>query len=164
MRQGPRLPYVLGIAGLVPFVFFSAAIFFGPVEYLPLNFSILLWYAAVILSFLGGTRWGAEIAVNPDNPSATILILSMLPSLAGWGSLVFFERYSFPLGYMAALITLGILMLGFAAHLQWDLQAIRNKLFPPWYAHLRIILSTVAILSLAGPFFANFNLMTGGTI
>ncbi len=162
MRKRPVLPYVLGIAGLVPFVFSSTAIFFGPTEFLPLSFSALLWYAAVILSFLGGTRWGAEIARNPGNPSAKILILSMLPSIVAWGCLVFFDIYSFPLGYIAALIALGTLMLGFAIQLQWDLLAVRKGMFPPWYARLRIILSTVAILSLAGPFFANFNLMLGG--
>lgn len=152
MIKRPNLPYVLGIAGLVPFVFFAVAIplelGFGPM----MNILALLWYAAIILSFLGGTRWGAEIATNPDNPSKTVLSLAMLPSITAWLALVLIERggfFLFPdaLFCFSDAIGIGALIIAFALMLIWDLHAIRNGIFPKWYAVLRVGLTVIAIAS-----------------
>ncbi|MDP3458176.1 MAG: DUF3429 family protein, partial [Hyphomonas sp.] len=43
----------------------------------------LLVYGAVILSFVGGLRWGTEMA-GSEAPRGAVLALSVLGSLAAW--------------------------------------------------------------------------------
>jgi Protein of unknown function (DUF3429) len=138
----PILPFLLGIAGLVPFVFFSwQTVFADDPEAAIVSTFYLAGYGAVILSFLGGTRWGAEIQRNPSNPVSMMLCLAMAPPLVGWAAMmpVMWDRWQVVLGMLAA---------GLALQLVWDVIAIRRGVFPNWYLPLRILLTTIAVLSL----------------
>jgi hypothetical protein len=81
-----RTAWLLGLAGLIPFAAASATRAAGPPELAGPALLALLAYAAVILSFLGGVRWGAELSA--ERPSPAVIALSVLPSLAAWTLLV----------------------------------------------------------------------------
>ena len=125
----------LGLAGLIPF---AAAAGAGMVPVAPLHdlaLQALLAYGAVILSFLGGIRWGLATAMVED-PAALSgpLCASVLPALLGWFALL-----------VPASAGLIVLALGFAAMLLADL---RLTMAPPWYRSLRLPLSAGAITAL----------------
>ncbi len=55
----PNMPLLLGALGLIPFIVLSLAMLFGAATLLSFpTASALSAYGAVILSFLGGIRWG----------------------------------------------------------------------------------------------------------
>nr|MCU0881803.1 DUF3429 domain-containing protein [Hyphomonadaceae bacterium] len=82
--NAPAMPWVLGLAGLVPFCGLAAGAWLAPPPYDAVSLSGFYVYAAVILSFLGGTRWGFELAARSEHPSGITLLLSNLPALMGW--------------------------------------------------------------------------------
>ena len=80
--QPPRLAWVLGVAGLIPFVAGAALQGLSPPGWRMLAASALLTYGAVIVSFLGGIHWG--LAMRQAQPAAAQLAWGVLPSLLGW--------------------------------------------------------------------------------
>lgn len=119
----------LGFAGLLPF---AGAALAGLVPGLRVPAAqILLAYGAVILSFLGGIRWGLAMG-TPD--AAYRLGISVVPSLLGWIALLLPTR--------AGLL---LLAAGFAAMTVAD---FRLPEAPAWYPRLRLPLSCGAIASL----------------
>jgi hypothetical protein len=94
----------------------------------------LLAYGAVILSFLGGIRWGLAIVKSDHSDLLSPLCISVLPSLLGWLALL-----------ISASAGLLLLALGFFALLLADL---RLPTAPPWYGAQRLPLSVGAISAL----------------
>jgi hypothetical protein len=130
----PKVAFWLGFAGLIPF---AAIIVVGLLRAAPLydvSLQALLAYGAVILSFLGGIRWGLAIATTDPADLFGPLSLSVAPALLGWIALLV------PLS-----TGLVMLALGFAAMLIADL---RLSIAPYWYRSLRLPLSVGAIVSL----------------
>jgi hypothetical protein len=128
---------VLGLGGLVPFVVLSASLHLD--WRLPLigdRLSALNAYAAVILSFLGGARWGLALGIQDEARQAKALAVAVAPSIAAW--LVLLAPPPAALLAMAALFT--VLCLA-------DLR-LTGLGAPPWYAKLRILLSVVAVASM----------------
>lgn len=76
-----KTAYLLGLAGLIPFVGLTALM------YSPLSASLFIAYSAVILSFLGGIHWGFALQ-NQAWSNSWRISLCMLPSLIGWIALV----------------------------------------------------------------------------
>lgn len=142
MQKRPILPYLLGIAGLIPFVYLGATSLLAedPRSASVINI-YLAGYGAVILSFLGGTRWGAELQRRPDNPDKLTLGLAMLPSLAGWAAIL-------PIMWDRWFLVFGLLAAGLLLQLAWDIAAIRRGEFPAWYLPLRVLLTGIAVPSL----------------
>jgi hypothetical protein len=104
---------------------------FGPLSFVS--------YAAVILSFLGGARWGLELARAPDAPSPWRLCASVLPSIAGWIAVVI---------NIAPAASIGVLMAGFLAQFAWDWRAGQTGRAPAWYGALRALLTAGVLLAL----------------
>ena len=133
-----RLPALLLTgAGAIPFIGLVIAM---SVMEPPTNATMALWlqtYAAVILSFLGGIRWGLEIA-RPA-PSGAVLGLSVLPALAGWAilppAIILLPGPRWFLAYAGL----------FALQLVWDLVSAR---VPGWFKPLRAGVSIVVVASL----------------
>lgn len=136
-RERPVVAWVLGLAGLIPFFGAAAALWVGPPTLRGVALLALLAYAAVILSFLGGVRWGAETA-RDEGPRAAPLILSVLPSLLAWGALV--GAASVPPASQLLLLGAGLLLASV-----WD---IRSMSLPDWYRRLRLVLTGGALLAL----------------
>lgn len=135
MTTIPKSVLIYGLLGLIPFLAPPLMAFATPAHADILGLVVLV-YGALILSFLGGARWGQEV-LRPA-PRAMTITLTMLPTLAGFGLLLAttIARPS-QLTAMAALLAL---------HLVWDAGATG---MPPWYPRLRLLLTLGAIAGLA---------------
>lgn len=145
MTQIPRSALLLGLAGLIPFLWgaithvqpdlalWSAATlgprFTGPY--------VGLFYGAVILSFMSGVLWGFATRAS-GQIAATGYALSVVPAL--WA---FFMTGGGPVS--AALN----LMAGFVGILGIDSLFWKQGLAPAWWMHLRVLLSAIVVVSLA---------------
>jgi len=121
----------LGLSGFLgpPLVGLLAA------DYHNLAGLFLVAYAALILSFLGGARWG--LAVAGPSPSPLTVSLAMLPTLFALAMIVLPESHRlWQIGGLAAGLTLQWI---------WD---IRARGLPDWYPRLRTTLSGGAVLGL----------------
>ncbi|WP_158272071.1 DUF3429 domain-containing protein [Marinicauda salina] len=148
LADAPFLPVALGFAGLIPFVGGAVGLAIGgPIALQSAN--ALPIYAAVILSFLAGGRWAAEIVIRADAPRGGVMLLSVLIALAGWIA-VLMQVWNRPgLGFNAELAGWLVLIAGFAVSYLWDRAAVRGATFPEWYQPLRLLLTGGAMLSLA---------------
>ena len=131
----PRAVLVWGLAGLIPFLGLPVLALASP-DLSGWSDRALALYAAVILSFLGGARWGR--AVTEAAPDPRTIALAMAPSVAAWGLVLL------PPGHSGIQLTglIGALVL----HLLWDL---RSPGLPAWYPRLRLMLTACAVLGLA---------------
>ena len=92
----------------------------------------------MILSFLGGIRWGSLVSKYPTiSPSWGQFSISVMPSLVAWAALISpnIGNWNFII-IMFGLYTIGYL-------------DIKQSPYLPWFKNLRILLTTVAILSLS---------------
>ncbi len=134
--QIPRVVLLYGLAGLIPFFASPVGTLLAPDFRWQFNES-LLWWSAIILSFLGGARWGA--AVQADAPSPRLIGPAMLPSIAGWAILVLVPANM-------RVIQFSALATALLASLLWDLAA---RALPGWYGRLRMVLTAGALVALA---------------
>ena len=131
---------VLGVLGLIPFAGAAALYVLGEPNQRGLALLTLLAYSAAILSFLGGTRWGMEIAARRP-PRASVLALSNLPALAAW--LLLAAGGGAGLSEVQAL---GGFLLAFLVQGAWDARASDA---PAWHRRLRVRLTLGAVAALA---------------
>ena len=132
----PIIPLGLGLAGLVPFWALALVLVFHvPLPAPRLNvMSALAVYGAIIISFLGGIRWG--LAVRTDDAGGNYAI-SIVPSLIAWGLVFTPDPWR--------LAALGIAVGGWGLV---DQKLVRDGVAPPWFGRLRWILSGGAALAL----------------
>lgn len=135
-----RTAITLSVLGLIPFWGAAALYAFGEPNQRGVALLTLLAYSAAILSFLGGTRWGMEIAVRRP-PRASVLVLSNLPPLAAWLLLAGGGGAS-----LTEVQSLGGLLLAFIVQGAWDARASDA---PSWHGKLRVWLTLGAALALA---------------
>ncbi len=145
MTRIPAAPLLLGLAGLIPFLWGAATVlvpdlqswgaanlgprFVGPY--------VQLFYGSVILSFMSGVLWG--FATKATGAQAGVgYALSVIPAL--WA---FFMTGGGPVSAGANLIVgfLGLLLLDFA----FD----RWRLTPSWWMPLRLLLTAIVVACLA---------------
>ncbi len=129
----------LGYGGLIPFVIFSIGSW-TTLPYVADPTEILIAYAAIILSFMGAIHWGATIS-NAARQHSKNLVVSIMPALAAWLALLLPEIFA-----------LVILFVGFILLIAYDLAVAKSQAFPNWYISMRIRLTFVVILCLAGAF------------
>ncbi len=150
MTQIPRAPLFLGLAGLIPFVWGAITVLLPDlamwtVSTIGPRFAgpyVMLFYGAVILSFMSGVLWGfASKTTGPQ--AATGYALAVVPAL--WA---FFMTGGGPTSSGLNLI------FGFTGLLILDWQFSRWGLAPDWWLALRLILTAVVVACLAiGVFF-----------
>ncbi len=136
----PRPALVYGLAGLLPFLGCTALVFLSGDD-AQVAVVVEALYAAVILSFLGGARWGIEI--QRETPRAKIITLTMAPSVLGFGAALWTMGGDQGDHAASGLGALAVLFLAFGA---WD---VTSREVPDWYPRLRIAL-TLAVVSLLG--------------
>lgn len=136
----PPAARILGYAGLLPNL---AAIGYmltlmGRTGTEPLLFATGMSaqvYAALILSFLGGTWWGiAAVRVSPERLWG-LLVMAVIPSL--FAAAAFAAAWIAPPPRGIALV----LAVGFALSLAGDVRLVRDGLAPRWWMRLRVPLS-----------------------
>jgi hypothetical protein len=137
-KKIPVIALILGLSGLIPFVSLSGAILLGN-EMVGLSLRslhmILVSYAALIASFLGGVRWGNALA-KPERQIQEFII-AVLPSLAAWLALATPRPYDL-------MMLVGV----FLALSISDVGLVLSGHAPPWYGRLRVLLTTIVVISL----------------
>ena len=136
----PAGALVLGVAGLIPFVTGSVLVWLPQLQNIaPTIPPLVFFYAALIVSFLGGVRWGAAMQnATTGTMLARELCVSVIPTLI--------TLVCYILSLPAALTMLLILIISQGLV---DILAVRQKKLVEWYAPLRLLLSGVAGASLA---------------
>lgn len=140
-----RTIWIIAVTGAIPMVVFAILIVLtgGHSEISILLIDAFKVYSTLVLSFLGGVRWGAVLASQDRLPAGKIIITSLLAPLIGWIAVFVSEPMCFAL-----------LIVGFAGQGAWDNFAAHNGRLPIWFAKLRMILTVVVILSLAMAMYA----------
>lgn len=127
----PRSVLVYGLLGIIPFWLLPMTELLAP-NWTGVAVVVEAAYAALILSFLGGARWG--LAVRDTSPNPAVVGLAMTPTLAGLAVLVLTHGET------------RVQLLAFAAALTlswgWDFSA---KDAPPWYGRFRTVLTLGAV-------------------
>ncbi len=130
-----RIVTLAAFVGLVPFIGGLIVTIFP--SYLPINEVIfqraLIGYGALILSFLGGVRWGLRLQGGAGGDLT--FIVGMFGSAAGFFTLLM--PYSFGLL---------VLTIGFALQGAWD---VWSSGVPEFYARLRSKLTWLVCIILA---------------
>jgi hypothetical protein len=144
MSPIPRLPLLIGLAGLIPFLWNALTVTFDPLAYWSIQtfgarFTgpyLGVFYGAVILAFMSGILWGFATKTH-GNTAALGYALSVPPA--------FWAFFSTGGGHVTAALNLAI---GFLALLLLDAFFVRNKLAPSWWMGLRIPLTVVVVTCL----------------
>ncbi len=145
MNAIPRAALLLGIAGLIPFLWGVATLWFpglaafGTEAFGPrfVGPYVQLSYGTVILAFMSGVLWGFATKAT-GRVAASGYGLSVMPAL--WA---FFFVGGGPVSAAIYLAT------GFIALLGLDYMFWRQGLAPSWWMHLRVLLSVVVVACLA---------------
>jgi hypothetical protein len=136
-----RLGRRLALAGFVPFAVLALWLYGIAPDHPWRHATIVLLtgYAAVMLSFLGGIRWGIATLAH-DGARPRDLWLGILPLLVGWLA---------PLAGPPVVFVL--LAAAFAAQGAWDALTLPPGAAPDWFrrTRVRMTLLTVAALVLA---------------
>lgn len=128
----PPYASALGYSGVIPFAVAAAIVVFGPAGIREVALDGFLIYAAVILSFVGGIRWGAASTAATDPRRA--LIFSILPSL--WAALFLW----WPADHVTAWgLMSGFVLMGLA---DWFYPGLN---VPSWMRPLRIRLTLAVV-------------------
>lgn len=136
-RTVPRAALWLGAAGLVPFAAGALLLLAGPETWRGSAEAALIAYGAVILSFMGGCRWGLASAGMGSGPDLPSLAISVVPALYAWVAAM--------LGGWIAMV---LLALGLGTLLAADLALTRRGGAPVWWPSLRWPLTLGAVVSL----------------
>jgi hypothetical protein len=146
-RRIPRPALILGLAGLLPFLW-SAATYLSPGlsawagQWLPpmfLGAFVGLTYGTIILSFMSGVLWG--FATRAEGPEAAAAYgLSVIPAL--WVFFTVTDATASSSIFLAA---------GFVGLLLLDAMYSAWGLAPRWWLRLRVMLTIVVLACLAIP-------------
>ncbi|MEP2639309.1 DUF3429 domain-containing protein [Roseobacter sp.] len=145
MKRIPTAPLVLGLAGLIPFIWGAVTYLNTPLanwgaQALGARFIgpyVQLFYGSVILSFMSGVLWGFATKTSGAR-AATGYGLAVVPAL--WA---FFMTGGGP-------TTAGLnLIFGFAGVLVLDFAFYKWGLTPRWWMSLRVLLTGIVIACLA---------------
>lgn len=129
-----RTGRLIALAGAVPFVLLAAWLYGIAPDHAwrPATIALLSGYGAVVLSFLGGIRWGIALTSRAAGRQRDVA-LSALPPLLGWAALL-----------MGPPLVFGMLAVAFAAQGAWDSLTLPGAV-PDWFGRLRIRLTILVV-------------------
>ncbi|WP_425092772.1 DUF3429 domain-containing protein [Tropicimonas sp. S265A] len=144
MTQIPRAALILGLAGLIPFLFGTATLYstalaqwgvsaLGPRFVGPY---VQVFYGTIILSFMSGVLWGFATQAT-GAVAATGYALSVIPAL--WAFFMVGGGANAAAFYLAG---------GFIGLLALDYMYWKQELAPPWWMQLRILLTSIVVVCL----------------
>jgi len=135
-RAIPPTALLLGAAGVLPFVVLALAALLRLEDRVALPPGLaragLVAYGVVIVSFLGGVRWGVGLS-RPDK-ATWMFVVSVLAPIAAWGALFM------PRPHDIAILVGCFLVLGVS-----DVMLAAQGAVPRWYGTLRGILTTAVV-------------------
>jgi Protein of unknown function (DUF3429) len=146
-RRIPRPALLLGLAGLIPFLWSAATHLLPSVgswagQWMPpmfLGAYVGLTYGTVILSFMSGVLWGFATRAE-GREAAFAYALSVIPAL--WVFFMVTDASANSSIYLAA---------GFVGLLLLDTMYSAWGLAPRWWLRLRVMLTVVVLACLAIP-------------
>ena len=142
---GPvRAAWLIGYVGLLHFLVMSLWIAAIAVDH-PWHdgtIRLLVGYGALVLSFLGGIRWGLAM-VGRGISRRRDFALAVLPPVVGWSALTAPPAYAFV-----------ALAVAFAAQGAWDSIAAHDGTAPAWYGRQRTILTAAVVATMILAFIA----------
>ena len=134
----PGAALLLGLAGLIPFLGGAAALWAMLPGVAPeRGLQLIIAYGAIILSFLGGIRWGTAIGPYDTRRQGLEFAASVLGSLAGLAAI-----------FIPAVPALTLLIAGFLMQALWDVTSVESGRLPAWFGKLRMLLTAGAVISL----------------
>jgi len=99
-------------------------------------------YSAVVLSFIGGIRWGVAIVRNEGGEAENeTLVFAAAPALFGWFAFFLGEPWSF-----------AVFAVAFAATGWWDSRSAGNRGLPGWFGRLRLLLTALVLVTMIAAF------------
>lgn len=136
----PASALALGLAGLIPFLVGALALWVPLLFLTPaLGLKLIVSYGAIILSFLGGIRWGTAIGPYDGGRMSFEFSASVLGSLAGLAAV-----------FLPPVPALTLLVAGFLMQALWDVTSVESGRLPGWFGKLRMLLTAGAVISLIG--------------
>lgn len=144
MTRIPSSALLLGLAGLIPFLWGASSSVSLLLEYMPVptlppaftSTTLLVNYGTVVLCFMAGVIWG--FAANVDGPlMPSGLALSVIPAL-----------WIFVFSAQPDAVKLLALIGGFCGLLIIDYACVHLELAPPWWISLRLLLTGVVVFCL----------------
>lgn len=127
--------WLISLTGLVPFLT-CLVLVYQHGEYAEAAKVVFLMYTGLTLSFLGGARWGAELARAPHAPNLVRLVLAAMPSIVGLLAMV--PQIDLRVGY-------GMVVVSSLLQLAWDVSASRAGLLPSWNGRLRTVMTVLGL-------------------
>ena len=137
---------MFALACTVPFAMLSVAIAFHVFSNTALMMELLLTYAAMIISFLGGIHLGVAVSQRSGRSVMVNLVIveSIWPSIIAWGLLYTAEMH----------VQLLVLTLLYVLMLAIDSLLYSNNLVPQWFYNIRCVITPIVVVSLYVAYFA----------
>jgi hypothetical protein len=146
----------MALLGFVPFAFLTTLLLVDPGLIADAGASAarmaagvvvaLKVYSAIVLSFIGGIRWGIAIMQNEGGEAENeTLVFAAGPALFGWFAFFLGEPWSF-----------AVFAAAFAATGWWDSRSAGNKGVPEWFGRLRLLLTALVMVTMVGAFATTF--------
>lgn len=130
------LPALLVLTGALPFLSATLSLVAGGPFNQTVSVVMLVTYAAVILSFLGGIHWGLALKIMEDAPKSAhrLFVLSVLPALAAWAALFLVPDPRWQLAAMLAILVV-----------VWIIDALLSvqHIIPGWFLRLRSLITAI---------------------
>jgi hypothetical protein len=120
---------LLGLAGLIPPAVLTGIALFDAGLFAPSTPGFVRTYAAIILSFVGGSWWA--FTCREERPSWLLLGIAVVPAVAGWWAIFTFQPAEGLFGLAVMLV----------AALVVDAWLAARGLAPRWWMRLRVPLS-----------------------
>lgn len=137
--------WVLALAGAFPFIILTLFVLFtdlhSPLH--PLFVDGLKTYAVIILSFLGGIRWGLAMKSPQPERVRWVFWASNIGPVLGWFTLI-----------LPIPLVFAVQAMLFAAHGAWDSLAGQKGLYGLWFVKLRSVLTGIVVFCLLVAFLA----------
>ena len=144
-----RAVNLLTLAGGIPFVGLTLWTFTDIAYSIRVDVAVvlLMLYAALILSFLGGVRFGMEVR-DPVPGAAANLVWSVVPSLLAW----FLLAVSYASAMASNMDGIGwgfaLFALAFVLQFIWDSASVRAGEMPAWFGAVRRRITLIVVPSL----------------
>ncbi|NNE24345.1 MAG: DUF3429 family protein [Rhizobiales bacterium] len=128
----------IGLAGSVP-LWIAAVLMWSHADPVSAGraVAIAIAYAAVVLAFLGGSRWGSAIAIPSRPLFYRERAMSIVPGLAGLAAL-----------FLPPAIALTLLVSMFLWQALWDVTSAEDGRLPYWSGMVRATLTAISVPAL----------------
>ena len=131
----PQIAWLLGIAGTVP-LWLCAVLawsFSDPISE-QRAVAIAIAYGAVVLAFMGGTRWGTALITTQRMVFLRERACAVAPGIAGLVAM-----------FLPAVAALTLIVSMFMWQALWDLTSAEDGRLPYWSGVLRVALTAIAV-------------------